>query len=142
MTKAPLAERKHMKSFFFHHLVNSSEHGLAHSSENSLAINSAHDLTHGTASQLHIDPEYQRYCRENSPLYLTAYPSMENTYPVYCEITNNATKLTTSQDLPPNHRFLVDSFRPDEIKKSDEPPSIKFEPPSPLPALKAHDYQR
>ena len=70
-----------MKSFFFHHLVNSSEHGLAHSSENSLAINSAHDLTHGTASQLHIDPEYQRYCRENSPLNLTAYPSMENTYP-------------------------------------------------------------
>ena len=140
--KTDLAQLCSKKASLPRHLVNSSENSLAYSSVNSLAINSVNDLAHETASQLHIDPEYQIYCRENSPLNLTAYPSMENTYPVYCEITNNATKLTTSQDLPPNHRFLVDSFRPDEIQKVMNllQSNSSLLPPSLLPALKAHDF--
>ena len=95
-----------------------------------------------TAHLPQIDPEYQLYCKENSPLNLTAYPAIGNTYPLHCEITSNATKVSSSQDLPSNHRFLVDSFQPDEIKKvlSLLHSNSSLLPSSLLPALEAHDF--
>ena len=88
------------------------------------------------------DTAYRLYCEENSPRNLTAYPAMNTVYPLQCEIAAHATKLSSAPALPSNHRFLLDSFQPDEIKKVLNllHTNSSLLPPSLLPVLNAQDF--